>query len=455
MDPTSWEICAGIIAFFAASLFLALRGPSLYFGLSVLCVFMVASASLTGYIFDFIFGQPMIWVTPAHIAVIQYSILGCLAMIAGIAAAWLPKRSDEQRLANGRIDLGRTPWMNAEFGGFVFAVGTVAMLAETATQQIATVGTAVHTLSAFSTFGLLTLLAVSLRDRRFNALIIALAVYVPAALMQAFASGHTPAKVTLLIPAVCLTAGFRRINLKSIIVVAICGFVFAAALSGWLKTRRMIRSGSLANLSFSEQVTRFIPAWLDASIDSLQDGQTISNAIRERVDMTNLLSMQVRQQPRYQPYAMGQTVLDSGYTLIPRALWPGKPVVAGGSAFVMKYTGMRRDPRDTTSIGLPYQFELYANGGPICVVVGLLVVGYVCGWLERGLFRPTTSLSSLLGRISITMTLCEGGQRTDVVLPALIAGGLTYYALGKAIDSSAPQFAAKLLGQPPRRSQPA
>lgn len=455
MDPITWEIAAGIIAFVVAAVFLAVRGPSLYFGLSILCVFMVASASLTGYIFDSIFGQPMIWVTPAHISVIRYSIIGCVAMIGGITAAWLPKRSGERRLVNGHIDLGQTPWVNTSFGSFVFAIGTLAMLVEAATQRIATIGTAVHTLSAFSTFGLLTLLAVSLRDHRFSALLIATAVYIPAALMQTFASGHTPAKVTLLIPAVCLAAGFRRINLKSVLLVALCGLVFAAALSGWLKTRKMIRSGSLANLSFSEQVVRFIPAWFDASIDSALDVQTISKAIRDRVDMTNLLSGQVRHQPRYQPYAMGQTVLDSGYTLVPRAFWPGKPIVAGGSAFVTKYTGMRRDPRDTTSIGLPYQFELYANGGPICVVVGLLIIGYACGRLERGLFQPTTSLASLLARISITMTLCEGGQRTDVVLPSLIAGGLTYYALGKVIDSSAPNFAAKLLGKSPQRQQPA
>ncbi|MFO0789234.1 MAG: hypothetical protein U0805_07245 [Pirellulales bacterium] len=455
MNTVTFEISAGIIAFIAATVLLAMRGPSLYFGLTVLCVFMVSSASLAGYIFDFVFGQPMIWLTPAHISVIQYSIMGCLAMLGGIAAAWLPRREGELRSTSGRVDLAKTPWLNARFGWFVFGVGTVALCAELVTHNIATLGTAVHALAGFSTFGLLTLFALSLQERRFVIIGAALMFYVPAVLVQSFASGHTPARVELIVPAACLAVGFRRVTPKSAILLGVLGFILLAAMAGWLQTRKMIRSGLLANLTFTEQVERFIPAWFDAALDSATDATTASNAIRERVDMTNILSMQVRHQPRVQPYAMGQTVLDSGYTLIPRAFWPGKPVVAGGSAFVTRYTGMRRDPRDKTSIGLPYQFELYANGGPICVVVGLLIVGYVCGRLERGLFLPTSSLPSLLGRVSITMTLCEGGQRTDVVLPSLIAGGLTYYALGKFIESASPELAAKLLGTSQKQPRPA
>jgi hypothetical protein len=326
------------------------------------------------------------------------------------------------------------------------------MFAERWLRNVATVSTAVHTIGDMSVFGLLVLLACGLKTRSYKHVVLALAIYTPSALMATFATGHTPAKVSLLLPALCLVSGVRKISVKSVLIAVVGGFFFLAVMTGWMQTRGMIRRGDLAQLGFLDQVQRFIPAWYDATIKNAFDSQAANNTIRERVDMTHILAMQVRHQPNIEPFAHGSTVTDAFITLIPRAIWPSKPVAAGGARFVMRFTGMRRDPRDTTSIGLPYQFELYANAGPICVVIGLFVVGYVCGAFERSLFTSMSGLGSLLGRISMTMTLCEGGQRTDVVLPSLIAGGLTFYAIGKTIEWTSPALTERLLGRPPRRS---
>jgi hypothetical protein len=415
--------------------------------LSILCLFMVSSASLAGYTHALIFGLDMSWVTPAHEQVIQYSILGCLAMVGGLALAWFTRRRGTAADSERGI-LARTRWINTTFGWFLFGVGSVATMCESALHFVATIGTAVSSLANITTVGLLVTLASGMKQRRFGALMAMLVIYVPIMMMRAFATGHTPAKVSLLIPALCVVAGYRQFTWKSTVVVGICGFVFLSIMSGWLKTRDIIRSGHLQGMSYRHQVLRFMPAWFDATWDSALDIEAANETIRLRVDMTDILAMQVRYQPRIEPYARGQTVLDAGVAMVPRILWPRKPVIAGGWAYVAKYTGMvRSNPNDYTSIGLPYQFELYANAGPICVVIGLFVVGYVCGRLERDLFAPTTSLAWLLTRISITMTLCDGGQRADVVLPSLVAGGLTYLVLGIFVQSAFPEFSAKAMGR--------
>lgn len=414
--------------------------------MSILCLFMVSSASLAGYTHSLFTGIEADWITPAHVEVLQYSILGCLAMVGGLALAWLTRMKGVTACRDHAI-LARTTWINPAFGWFIFAVGGTATAAESVLLRVPTLGTAVHSIASLTTVGILIMLAVALKTRRFAPLVMMLSIYAPLTLMRAFATGHTPAKVSLLIPAVCVIAAYRRITWRSILVVGACGFLFLTIMTGWLRTRDTIRGGHLEGMGFSQKLQRFLPAWFDASWDSALDLQAANETIRGRIDMTDILAMQVRHQPRHEPYARGQTVFDAGTALIPRALWRNKPVIAGGTAFVSKYTGMVRDPKDTTSIGLPYQFELYANGGPICVVVGLFVVGYVCGRMERGLFVPTTSLPFLLARISITMTLCDGGQRTDVVVPTLVAGGVTYFVLGKFIESSYPEFAQTLLGR--------
>lgn len=448
MDQLPWYVPTGLVAFFAAIFAIAWQAPSLYFGLTMNCLFMVSSASLTAYAHGLLFGIPPTWLTADHQAVLEYSIAGCLAMTAGIAIAWLRRgRHGAPRLADRRFSLAQVPWINVKFGWFVFLTGIAGMFLEMVLLRVPTLGTAIHSLASFATLGLLVLLAEGLSRRRFGHFLAAGAVYAVPALMYAFASGHTPVKVSLLFPAMCILAGHRRISAKSVAVIVVCGFVFLSMMSGWMKTRMLIRSGQLDSLDFLDQLERFLPAWFVASTDSALDVESANETIRLRIDMTDILAMQVRHQPRTEPFAYGGTVLDAGVALVPRIFWRDKPVIAGGSAFVSRFTGMRRDPNDTTSIGLPYQFELYANGGPICVVVGLFVVGLVCATMERGLFVPTASLGSLLARASITMTLCDGGQRTDVVLPWLIAGGVTFFALGKFVDLAAPQLAGELLGR--------
>jgi hypothetical protein len=452
VNQINLETVAGIAIFFACLATLAYRATSLYFGLSILCLFMVSSASLAAYVHGLIFGAPLDWVTPSHLKVMQYSIVGCIAMVIGMLLAWNPTKGERLRKKESIPAVLRTTWINLSFGWFTLLMGSAATLAERWLHNVATVGTAVHTISSMSTFGLLVLLALGLKTNSFKHFALALLIYVPAVLMSSFASGHSPAKISLLLPALCLVSGVRRINWKSVVIAGVGGFVFLSVMTGWMQTRGMIRRGELSDLGFFDQVQRFIPAWYDASVKNAFDSQAANNTIRDRVDMTNILAMQVRHQPNIEPYAHGGTVIDSFYTLIPRAIWPSKPVTAGGSRFVMRFSGMRRNPRDTTSIGLPYQFELYANGGSICVVVGLLVIGYACAALERGLFTSTSGLGSLLGRVSMTMTLCEGGQRTDVVLPALIAGGITFYAVGKVIELSSPALTARMLGRPLKKS---
>jgi hypothetical protein len=453
MNQINWEIVAGIAIFFACLIALAYRAPSLYFGLTILCLFMVSSASLAAYVHGLIFSAPLNWVTPAHLEVMQYSIVGCIAMVIGILVAWHPRKGETTRIKESTPVVFQTTWVNPAFGWFTLLVGAGATFMERWLHKVPTIGTAMHSISTMSTFGLLVLLAVGLKTRSYKHLAMAFAIYVPAVLMSTFASGHSPAKVSLLFPALCLASGVRQISLKSVLIASVGGFLFLTMMTGWMQTRDMVRRGRLSELDFFEQVQRFIPAWYDASVKNAFDSRAANNTIRLRIDMTDILAMQVRHQPRIEPYAHGSTVFESFYTLIPRAIWPSKPIVAGGSRFVSRFTGMRRDPRDTTSLGLPYQFELYANGGPLCVIIGLLIVGYTCGSLERGLFNSTTGLGSLLGRVSMTMTLCDGGQRTDVVLPMVIAGGLTFYVVGKVIEWASPAITAQFLGRPLKELQ--
>ena len=80
-------------------------------------------------------------------------------------------------------------------------------------------------------------------------------------------------------------------------------------------------------------------------------------------------------------YAHGRTIVGAFIALVPRVIWSNKPVVAGGSELVSKYTGMRFDRN--TSVGAGQVFEFYVNFGRQGVVVGFIILGILIGFFDN------------------------------------------------------------------------
>jgi hypothetical protein len=72
-------------------------------------------------------------------------------------------------------------------------------------------------------------------------------------------------------------------------------------------------------------------------------------------------------------FANGETVWHAVLSLIPRAVWPEKPVRAGSPDIVSQYTGISF--ARGTSVGIGQVMEFYINFGSIGVVVGFMVLG--------------------------------------------------------------------------------
>ena len=73
--------------------------------------------------------------------------------------------------------------------------------------------------------------------------------------------------------------------------------------------------------------------------------------------------------------ANGETVWHAFLSLIPRALWPDKPLRAGSPDIVTNYTGISF--AEGTSVGIGQVMEFYINFGAIGVIVGFVVLGMV------------------------------------------------------------------------------
>lgn len=82
----------------------------------------------------------------------------------------------------------------------------------------------------------------------------------------------------------------------------------------------------------------------------------------------------------YQNFAYGDTLWQALIALVPRALWPDKPVVAGSMGLVTEYTGIHFAPG--TSVGIGQVMELHINFGTVGVIFGFLIIGIIVRILD-------------------------------------------------------------------------
>lgn len=79
-------------------------------------------------------------------------------------------------------------------------------------------------------------------------------------------------------------------------------------------------------------------------------------------------------------YAYGETLLDGLLALIPRAIWPDKPISAGSFGLVTRFTGIRFEAG--TSVGIGNLMELFVNGGIPLVFFGYFFIGCALYWMD-------------------------------------------------------------------------
>jgi hypothetical protein len=153
----------------------------------------------------------------------------------------------------------------------------------------------------------------------------------------------------------------------------------------YMRDRGSIRDSVWGGAAFSERFDRLLQSvstfeWFDptdtehlARIDARLNQNALVGAAMTYLGQGN------------RSFANGQTIWDAIIAVIPRAIWPDKPVIAGSGSLVSDYTGI--DFAYGTSVGIGPVLEFYINFGTPGVVVGFLVIGALIGALDRSAGR--------------------------------------------------------------------
>ncbi len=105
-----------------------------------------------------------------------------------------------------------------------------------------------------------------------------------------------------------------------------------------------------------------------------------------RISHTWLFTHVVSKSPAEVPFWGGETYKPLFTAMIPRAIWPDKPLEITGGRFGKRYDLL--EPTSLTSLNLPWHIELYANFGSLGVVIGMALIGAFLALLDKLLNAP-------------------------------------------------------------------
>ncbi len=159
--------------------------------------------------------------------------------------------------------------------------------------------------------------------------------------------------------------------------VAVFGVVFVvvgiSAFVTYFRDRDQIRRVVWGNESFEERTAQFLETFGEFELIDLSNPRHL-NSIDLRLNQNVLIGAAIENLGSGKAeFKNGATLVDALIALVPRAIWPDKPVRAGSGNLVTDATGIEFDR--ATSVGVGQVLEFYFNFGMGAVIVGGLLWG--------------------------------------------------------------------------------
>jgi hypothetical protein len=195
--------------------------------------------------------------------------------------------------------------------------------------------------------------------------------------------------------------------------------------------RADIRSGP-ADLSpaAAAQAAPAIAGTAAGSANAGTIGQSVTY-LTQRLQEINASAIVLQETPSRIPYASAVQIPESlAADLIPRALWPGKPILDDGYEFSQQYYGTSAS--ELTSAAITPQADLYRYGGWLPVLAGMALLGWLMRVLDGVLDIRAYPHAALLVVLLWPVLATPEGSFTGTLL-ALPGAALTWLVITAAV----------------------
>jgi hypothetical protein len=200
-------------------------------------------------------------------------------------------------------------------------------------------------------------------------------------LISVLAQGFLGYGFAALMIVLAFRSSFQGLTVKSIAFALVIVFLGLSVYTTYMRDRGLIREvvwtgGRVSDRARQIQETLSSAEWFDFK------NQQHLERVDTRLNQNFLVGAAVvYMHDRLVPPANGETIRDAALSLIPRAIWPDKPVVGGSGDLVTTYTGILF--AEGTSVGVGHVLEWYVNFGRLGIIVGFALMGWVLATADR------------------------------------------------------------------------
>lgn len=302
---------------------------------------------------------------------IRLTAIASLCFVAGILVArFLSKRRPVYVYAERREF-----WHFCLIGGLIVAFG-LGFLGD-----MASLRSAVDRGSALWILGALCGLRLALNRMNFRAMAswaVATMVYPVFILLLGGFMSYGSAAVINVAAALMVSA---RNALKLIVVGTLSAYLGLTVFVNYFQHRTAYRDVAWSDAGFDDRVDAAIDMFSNFHWFDPYDDQQL-NALDKRLNQNYFVGLAaLRLQQEQVHYLYGRSIWEGVMALVPRALWPDKPVYGGSGTIVADMTGLQLDENTSWGVGNVMEFDI--NFGTPGVAVGFLILGFLLGWLDR------------------------------------------------------------------------
>lgn len=302
---------------------------------------------------------------------IRFTAVGAVSFVAGV---WLARAQVVTPPVWRSVD-------RASFAVFCLIAGWLVTYGLSFLGRIPSIGAAVEKGGAVWMLGVLLGLRAAVRDGRPDRVFLwlgALAVYpVLMLLLGGFLSYGSAATIVVL----SVLAVSTRSQWRVVIGIAAAAVVGLNLFLSYFEHRAEIRSAVWGGAPIEERI--------DASLEMVRDfewfnagNETHLTSLDERLNQNHFVGLAAaRIEAGHVDYLYGRSIWEGLMSLVPRMLWPDKPVFGGSPKIVAEMTGLTLNP--DTSFGVGNVMEFQINFGVPGLVIGFLALGWLLGALDR------------------------------------------------------------------------
>jgi hypothetical protein len=305
---------------------------------------------------------------------IRLTAMGAVSFVVGVWIAHY-RRSSKPQSASAAAEHERAAFrVFCLFAGWLFVYGLAW------TEKIPSVGAAVNKGGAIWSLGVLLGMAAALRARNWRNLALWLAALSVYPALSLLVDGFLSYGSTAVIIAGAVLAVCARRYWRAAAGIAIAAFIGITVFVNYFEHRDQIRSKVWGGASIDQRIDIVASTakdfhWFNAN------NPADSASLDERLNQNYFVGLSVsRLRNGDVGYLKGRSVWEGLVSLVPRIVWPNKPVFGGSPKIVAEMTGLHLST--TTSWGVGNVMEFYCNFGVVGLVLGFLGLGWLIAWLD-------------------------------------------------------------------------